>query len=405
MKYIRRPLSSYYDAIIIGAGIVGLSIAKELKKQERDISILIVEKEHSFGLHASGRNSGVLHSGIYYPSKSIKSATCLSGGKRMAAYCHEHNLPINYIGKVIIPVSEKDDKQIDLLYARANNKNINACIINEKELHEVEPEAYSISGRALYSPNTAIISPLSIMEQIVKDLDNAGVTISTGHSISKFYPDESLIALNGKKIKYGRLFNAAGLYADKISHTFSAGKEFTIIPFKGSYYQLKKNCGISMQKLIYPVPNSDYPFLGIHSVTTINGNILFGPNSIPAFGRENYKMLESISPIELISIGYHLLNQYISSDQFRDFSHSELLKIFKKNFISSVNSIVPRVRQKHLVKAEKVGIRAQLYNTKHKKLEMDFIIKKIDNTVHVLNSVSPAFTSAFSMAEEIVEKN
>jgi len=214
-------MQDYYDRIIIGAGIVGLSIARELKIKDRDISVLIIEKEHSFGLHASGRNSGVLHSGIYYPPESIKGQVCSSGSKEMANYCHEHGLPIRHIGKVIVPTRDEHDEQISLLYERAVENSINISIIDDKELNEIEPETHSISGRALYSPDTAVISPLSVIDKIISELKNYNVDILTGSIVSKFYPDESKIVIKQKKITYGKLYNAAGLYADKIAHIFS----------------------------------------------------------------------------------------------------------------------------------------------------------------------------------------
>lgn len=394
-------MTDYYDNVIIGGGIIGLSIAREIIKKEHGSSVLLIEKESKIGLHASGRNSGVLHSGIYYPSGSLKSKVCSSGGKEMADYCHEHSLPIRHIGKVIVPTISSHDERIDLLYNRANKGGINAFIIDERELHEIEPEARSVSGRALYSPDTAVIDPLSILDKIVSELSNI-TTILTDSIVTTYFPDKSKIVVNGKEVKYGKLYNAAGLYADKIAHMFSAGEDYTILPFKGLYYQLVEDCGVSIKKLIYPVPNLDYPFLGIHSVTMIDGSVLFGPSSIPALGRENYSMIKGINPIDLFSIGYHLYGKYISDGEFRKFTHEEMSKFTKNQFVSSAKSIVPKLHSKCLYKSKKVGIRAQLYNTVNKKLEMDFIIERVGNTVHVLNAISPAFTSAFSMAKIIV---
>ena len=180
------------------------------------------------------------------------------------------------------------------------------------------------------------------------------------------------------------------------------GNEYTILPFKGTYYQLKKDCDISINKLIYPVPDLNYPFLGIHSITAIDGSVFFGPSSIVALGRENYMATNGIDPIELFSIGYHIYNQYIYSSQFRRFAHKELSQITRNKFTNSVKSLVPRINSKCLVKSKKVGIRAQLYNKVNNKLETDFIIKSNDNSVHILNAISPAFTSAFSMAKLIL---
>jgi len=397
-------MKDYYDCIIIGGGIIGLSIAREMLITEPDSSVLIIEKENGFGLHASGRNSGVLHSGIYYPSNSIKSSVCSSGSKEMINFCHNHNIPILHTGKVILPIKSSHDKYIDLLHNRANNNGINTFIVNDKELHEIEPEAKSASGRALYSPDTAVIDPLSVLNKIIYELNNFA-TILTNSIVSSYFPDESKIIVNGREVKYGQLYNSAGLYADKIAHIFSAGKEYVILPFKGSYYKLLDNCNISIKKLIYPVPNLDYPFLGIHSVTTIDGNTLLGPSSIPVFGRENYTGIKGINPFDLFSIVYHLYGKYTYDSEFRNFTHEEISKLSKKRFISSAKAIIPKLNSKCLRKSDKVGIRAQLYNTVDKQMEMDFVIERVDNTIHVLNAVSPAFTSAFSMAKLITKDN
>ena len=396
-------MRNYYDNVIIGGGIIGLSIAREITKTEKNTSILLIEKERNVGLHASGRNSGVLHSGIYYPSDSIKGKVCSSGSKEMISYCHNHNLPINHIGKVIVPTKSHHDKYIDLLYKRAKQNDVNAFIIDKKELSYIEPEAHSESGRAIYSPDTAVVSPLLILGEIIKEIVST-TTLATSSFVTKYYPEKSKIIVNGKEVSYGKLYNSAGLQADKIAHIYSTGREYTILPFKGLYYKLNNNCGMSIKKLIYPVPEIDYPFLGIHSVTTIDGSVLFGPSAIPALGRENYSMFNGVSPVDLFSIGYHLFRQYISDNGFRKFTHEEISKFSKDNFISSAKSIVPRLDSKCLYKSKKIGIRAQLYNKNKNKLEMDFVIKRVGNTVHVLNAVSPAFTSAFSMAKIIVGK-
>jgi len=399
-------LVNSYDLIILGAGITGLSVARQKLLDEPNCRVLVIEKEPKIGMHGSGRNSGVLHSGIYYPSDTLKAKFCSEGSELMASYCEKYNLPLMKCGKVILPTKSEDEDQIDLLYKRGVKNGASVKIISQKELREIEPEASTIAQRALYSPNTSVIDPYAVLSKIQSELNNSDVIILFNEKVISANPDQSTITTNkDNNFKYKHLINCTGQYSDVVSKLFNVGKKYTLLPFKGLYYGLSKNSNIRLNGLIYPVPDLSVPFLGIHSVKLVNGSVYFGPTAIPAFGRENYQGFEGVNIKDASSISYHLLRQYISNKKgFRAYTHQEASRFLKSEFLKSIQSLVPNLSSNDLVISHKVGIRAQLLDTKHNELVMDFVVEKVDNTTHVLNAVSPAFTSAFSFAKYILNK-
>lgn len=394
-----------FDFIIVGGGVVGLTIAKAICKKRPAATICILEKESLLGRHGSGRNSGVLHSGIYYPENSLKGQMCAQGAREMASYCDINGLPINRIGKVIVPTGIKDDSQIDLLFSRAKKNGASVSIINSKQLKELEPEALTPTGRALYSPDTSVIDPLAILANLSSELENVGVEIKYQSIMKGANPDKNIITVNNDEIyHYGMLINCTGQFTDKIAHLFQVGKDYTMIPFRGSYFRLSERSNLKINGLIYPVPDLDVPFLGVHSVKTITNDVYFGPTAVPAFGREHYSLLSGIDVADGLSVGFNLILMYMKNNQsFRKYTHDESLRFFKSNFLEAAKKLVPNLKHEHLLKCNKVGIRAQLVNKKKRKLEMDFIVEKKENTVHILNAVSPAFTSSFAIAQHIID--
>ena len=224
-------MNSYYDYIVVGAGIVGLTIARALSARNQNIKILIIEKESDIGCHASGRNSGVLHSGIYYQKDTLKSQVCSSGAHSMEQYCHNNDLPIKKMGKVIVPTKDQDDATLDNLVRNAEDSNLIFELIDDRRLYELEPYAKSVSGRAVYMPNVSIVEPNSVLKQILKDLKKLGVTLNFNEKLISANIDKSEITTNKSCINFGFLINAGGQYADQIAHLFHVGKQFTILPF------------------------------------------------------------------------------------------------------------------------------------------------------------------------------
>ncbi len=383
---------------------MGLSIARELIAREPDASLLIIEKEDRPGHHASGRNSGVLHSGIYYSSGSVKAKVCGEGAREMAAYCKANDLPILNVGKVIVPTREEDDPQVDLLFHRAQANGVRIDLIDAHDLKEIEPEARTATGRALYSPNTAVIDPLAILNHIRKGLEQADVEFCYNSPCSGADPDRSTVSFREECVCYGHLFNATGAYADRIAKMFGVGEQYTLLPFKGRYFKLLPDADIHINGLIYPVPNLEVPFLGVHSVKNIKGDTYFGPSAMPALGRENYHGLEGFDLRDSGQISVRLLEQYWFNNQgFRQLLQEEAGRLFLSRFAIAAQNLVPRVTASALVSSSKVGIRPQLLDIKSHELVMDFLVETKGNTTHVLNAISPAFTSAFSFSRLVVD--
>jgi len=395
-----------YDYVVIGGGIVGLTLAKTILSKKANVKICVLEKENKIGLHGSGRNSGVLHSGIYYPEKTLKATLCADGARQMSEYAESRGLPINRIGKVIVPTKEQDDQALDLLYKRAEINGAKVSLIDESELNKIEPEARTATGRALYSPETSVIDPLAILESLITELQEQGVNFNYGAMVCGADPDKEIVRVSsGESYKYGMLINATGQHSDRVSNLFQVGQEFTILPFKGAYLKLDKNSKVKINALIYPLPDLDLPFLGVHSVKTISGDVYFGPTAIPALGRENYSGLSGIELKDIESISYQCAHMYFKNEQgFRNHTHQELLRSIKYFNLKAAKLLVPNLRANDLQKSNKVGIRAQLVDKVKGTLEMDFIVRKKDNTVHILNAVSPAFTSSLAIAEYVFDK-
>lgn len=393
------------DFLIIGAGIVGITIAETLKKKFPDARIILLEKENSVGLHSSGRNSGVMHSGIYYSAESIKAKVCGQGAREMVDWCEDRNIGVKKIGKVIVPIRKEDGAQIDLLLERARINGVNAIRIDDKELRVIEPEARSASGEAIFCSDTSVIDPKAVLQQKVKELKGLGVSIHIGTAFHKAVAAESRLYAGANSYTYGYVINAAGLHADKVAHAFGVGRHLIMLPFKGMYWKLSPESKIKLNHLVYPVPDLRVPFLGVHTTTAADGNIYLGPTAAPAFGRENYQGFEGINLGDASSILYRLAEQFAYNKQgFRALVCQEVPKYFKSNFYQAAKAVLPNLEIKDLLPCAKVGIRAQMLDINKKELVTDFIVKKQLNQIHILNAISPAFTSSIPFARMVVDK-
>lgn len=392
-----------YDAVIVGAGIIGLSMARELRRRDPRSRIVVLEKEPALGRHASGRNSGVLHSGIYYPAGSLKAALCADGARRMAEYCRERSLPVAAIGKVILPTRAADDGQLDLLLERARANGARAELIDERTLRELEPEARTATGRALFSPDTSVVDPKQVLAALSAELTQSGVDIQLGRCVES--AKNGSLTVGGTTLSYGLLINAAGLHADVIARAAGVGERYVILPFKGIYYRLLPSAPLDIRRLIYPVPDLRVPFLGVHFTRSITGEVHLGPTAVPAFGREHYRGLTGVEVGDAGRIVTTLARQYASNKQgFRTFVHAEAGRFLKPLFVSAARALVPRLRSRDLEASGKVGIRAQLFDKERQELVMDFVLERGERSLHVLNAVSPGFTSAFSFASYALDQ-
>ncbi len=392
-----------FDFVIIGAGIVGLTVARELASRYPAKRVAIVEKEQAIGKHTSGRNSGVLHSGIYYPAQSLKAKVCAAGARQMSAYCEQHGLPLNRIGKVIVPTRAEDDQQIDLLLERAATNGVVAELIDAARLAELEPEARSASGRALWLPNTSVVDPKAILAKLTEELKARGVVFYLGEQPAEIDPSARTLGLAAGTLTYGHLINSAGLHADRVAAKLGVGDRYTLLPFKGIYYKLSPESGLDIRHLIYPVPDLRVPFLGVHYTTAIDGQDYLGPTAVPAFGRENYFGMQGVNLRDTSAIIYRLARQYIANQQgFRLLTKIEGRRYFKKYFAEAARALTPRLKDEHLLQSSKVGIRPQLVDVQKNELVSDFLIERGPHSTHILNAISPAFTCSLVFAEYVV---
>jgi L-2-hydroxyglutarate oxidase LhgO len=392
----------FYDFIILGSGIVGLSIARSLIIKEPSAKVLVIEKEAALGMHASGRNSGVLHSGIYYPKHTLKSKVCFDGARLMKNYCETHNLPHKKIGKVIVPKNEKEDLMLETLIDRSIP---GTELIDRKQLLELEPDVISSSGRALYLPESTIVDSVKILQKIANEIKDSGVDIIYNTKILNIDPDSSIISINNKNYQYAFIINATGQHADHMAKSFNVGAQYTMIPFKGIYYRLKPDSNIHSNGLVYPVPDPRRPFLGIHTVKDMHNNVYFGPTAIPAFGRENYHGIDGVEVLASVKMMYYLTQQYISNKQgFRNYAHNESLHYLKYNFLNESQKLFPKLKSSDLLASKKRGIRPQLYDKYAKELVMDLVVKSKGNSLHILNAISPAFTASLAFSDLVVDR-
>ncbi|MEB3286048.1 MAG: L-2-hydroxyglutarate oxidase [Vampirovibrionales bacterium] len=394
----------FADFAIVGAGIVGLTIAREIRNRYPDCSIVVFDKEAALASHGSGRNSGVLHSGIYYPEGSLKAKVCAEGARLLRQYCIERHLPLREVGKIILPVNATDYSQLDLLLNRARHNGVEAKRVDADQLRTLEPDAHTLTGSAIFIPNTAVFDPINILQAIASELQQQKVDILTRTPVISINPVQKSLQTPLGSYHYGYLINAAGLHADRLAKPFGVGENYRILPFKGLYYRLSPNSKCDIRHHVYPVPDLRVPFLGVHFTLSHSGTVYVGPTAIPAFGREHYQGLSGLDMVESPSILYRIFQQYLNNQQgFRHFTHQEAFRFLKPNFVKAAQALVPGVTSEDLVASPKVGIRAQLLDTKTLSLVHDFVLEKGEHSLHVLNAVSPAYTSAMSFARLVAE--
>ncbi len=397
------------DFCIIGGGMVGLSLANQLLEKEIAQSIVIIDKERELGLHSSGLNSGVLHAGIYYEPNTLKAKVCVDGSRRLKQWVKERSLPLNECGKVIVPQDQNLDPQIDLLYERGQANGATVEIWDEKKLKAFLPLCRSASGRALWSPNTAVVKPKTVLNRLEKELREKGVIFRLNQSEWEINALKRLITLNNnEKVSYSHLINCAGLRADEVAYKFDIGLNYKLLPFKGLYWQVKSSSKIKINTNLYPVPDLNVPFLGVHFTPSADEQTLIniGPTATPALGRENYYGLEKIEPLSAANNLLCLLNQYlINEGGFRKYVHQQSLLFLKPLMLKEAKKLLPSITSDDLIFSKKVGIRPQLFNKTTKKLENDFLCLNGKNSTHVMNAISPAFTASFALADFIIENN
>ena len=389
------------DFIVIGAGVIGLNVALSLKKRFPESKITIIEKEPQPGLHASGRNSGVLHAGFYYTSDSMKARFCKEGNKCLTEYCIERSLPINRSGKLVVTNDASELSSLNELLLRGRANGVELFELSEKEAREIEPNVKTFQ-KAIFSPTTATVSPKHVIKSLIDDVEKAGIGLLT---------NTAFLSNEGNKIKTSKgyieanyLINAAGLFADKIALNYGFSQDYRIIPFKGLYlYASETNPGVKTN--IYPVPNLKNPFLGVHFTVDVDGKTKIGPTAIPALWREQYEGMQNFNFVDMMKILLRDSSLFLSNHfGFRSIALNELKKSSRHQMIKLVSTMVNGINKSSFERWGKPGIRAQLVNIRENKLEMDFKFEGNEKSFHILNAVSPAFTCSMPFSEYLVDE-
>jgi L-2-hydroxyglutarate oxidase LhgO len=392
-----EDLNNNYDYLIIGAGVIGLTISLELRKRYPNKSIAILEKEDDVAKHASGRNSGVLHAGFYYTEDSLKAKFTAIGNKKMKDFCKTNKLKLNECGKVVVAKNKSEINTIHELYKRGINNGVDVKIISKKELQKINPNINTVEI-ALYSPSTSSVDPKEVMYKLKEVAENKNIKIFLNERYNSH--KKTTVFTDNNEFNFKHLVNCSGLYADKIAHDFNIAKNYIMIPFKGIYLKYNGDPN-SLNIHVYPVPNLKNPFLGVHFTKTVDNEIKIGPTSMPAFWRENYHGVKNFNASELIEILSQTSKLFIlNSFGFRDLAFEEFKKYNPAFMIEEAESLLNNVENDF--ESKPAGIRAQLLNKKTNELIMDFKVEKAENSTHVLNAISPAFTSSFPFAEYVV---
>ena len=390
------------DFLLIGGGIIGISIARELKSRYPDSSVCILEKESKCGLHASGRNSGVLHAGFYYTADSFKARFTREGNQRLTEYCDAKNIKLNKCGKLVVAQNESELPWLDELMNRASKNSVPLESVTEEEGRAIEPRV-KIYQKALFSPTTSSVNPKELVESLLSDAIREGVQIKSNSRYLRRAGKRSIQTSDGAyEAKY--LINVAGLYADKIGRDFGFSRDHRILPFKGLYLYSDEPPG-ALKTHIYPVPDLANPFLGVHFTVTTDGKTKLGPTAIPAFWREQYEGWSDFNLNEFSEIIRRQAGLFLTSNfDFKALAIRELQKYSKPKLVSLASTLAEGVDIKHYRRWGPPGIRAQLLNIRTKMLEMDFFMEGDGQSMHILNAVSPGFTCALPFADYVCDQ-
>lgn len=389
------------DYLIIGGGIVGLTIALEIKKRDAKARIVVLEKEKELAQHGSGRNSGVLHAGFYYTADSLKARFTREGNARWKQFVEARGLKINRCGKLVVAKNQQEVEGLKELKRRGDLNGVETYLISLEEARKIEPRVKS-TELALWSPNTATVDPKECMAAIAAECKAQGIEIRLD---SPYQGRRGRDIITPQEVySAGFVVNAAGLHADRVAHDFGVGLRYRILPFKGLYVYGSEPVG-ALKTNIYPVPDLRNTFLGVHFTVTVDGRAKIGPTAIPAFWRENYEGLKGFDALEALSILRDEAILFFRNDfNFRSLALEEIKKYSRTYLVQQAAALLEGVKPENYRTWGRPGIRAQLYDHQEKKLVMDFLLEGNGEGLHVLNAISPAWTASMPFAEYVVDR-
>jgi L-2-hydroxyglutarate oxidase len=388
------------DVLIIGGGVIGLSIGIALLESKPSLKVIVADKEKNLGLHASGRNSGVLHAGFYYSPNSLKAKFCKEGNLELRKLAKKHSIEVRNVGKVVVARNEDENERLDLLFQRGVSNGVDIELKKASELNKFEPLAVT-HERFLWSPTTGVSDPKAITEALRVEFIALGGKVDFNTKITlKLVGAEVIDSTNTYDAK--RIINAAGAQADRISRNIGVGMEYAMLPFMGVYRATEEK-NLPLQRLVYPVPHPINPFLGVHFTLTLDRKIKIGPTAIPVAGREQYSFANGWSAMD---VGQALkgMTSLIrgGAHDFGAILKTEWPKIIESRLVEESTELVPSANIVKDWRRRPPGIRAQLVHLPSGNLEQDFVLKSLSNSTHILNAVSPGWTCSIPFAQYVV---
>lgn len=390
-----------YDIIIIGAGLVGLATAYQTQLKNPDSKILILEKENDVALHQSGHNSGVIHSGIYYKPGSLKAKNCIEGYNSVISFAEKHGIRYDLCGKIIVATSQEELPLLDNIYKRGVENGLQDLkYLSREEFREIEPHCEGV--KAIKVPQTGIIDYPGIAKKIKELFEELGGEVRFNNEVKNIIDkgSEIIVTTNISEFKTNKLISCAGLYSDKITKMTNEKNDVVIIPFRGEYYKIKDEKKYLVKHLIYPVPDPNFPFLGVHFTRMIDGNIEAGPNAVLAFKKEGYHFFDfnfNETMQTMLWPGFRKIVAKYGKTGMGEMHRS----LSKSAFTKALQKLLPEIQENDLVPGGS-GVRAQACDRNGGLID-DFDIVKNGNIIHVRNAPSPAATSCLSIGNKISE--
>lgn len=391
-----------HDVAIVGGGCVGLSVAKHLAERT-DLDVAVLEKEHHLAEHQSGRNSGVLHPGFNYPPGSKKARFATEGTRRMKEYCDDHGVPCDELGVLVVAKTDREEAHLDTLASRAEANGVAYELLgSQEEIREHEPHA--VGRVALYAPEAASVDSQQYVYALAREVQGMGVSLYTGHEVSAIRRTGSgyRVRTANSDLETSYLVNAAGLHADTLAHQLGVGEGYQVVPFRGEYYELTPQRSHLCRTMIYPTPEPELPFLGVHYTRRTDGKVIVGPNAVLAFGREAYRNTQFDVGELAETLTYEGFRKLMASPTMLSVAWAELNKSYRKErFAAASRRLVPEVQADDLTKSY-AGIRAQLVSADGE-LVKDPLFIETERGIHILNAVSPGLTSSLPFGQQIAE--
>jgi L-2-hydroxyglutarate oxidase len=388
-----------YDIVIVGGGIVGLATALQIQNKKPGLRLLLLEKESALARHQTGNNSGVIHSGLYYKPGSLKATNCIRGYHLLVEFCKEHNIPFELCGKIVVASSQAELPLLENLYIRGQQNGLqNLKKLSAEQLKDYEPHVTGLGG--IFVPQTGIVDYKNVAAKYGELIQQSGAAIHLSEQVIDIQSNRDKTVIVTQKTSYttGLVINCAGLYSDKVARMTVQNLNIKIIPFRGEYFKLKKEKEYLVKNLIYPVPDPNFPFLGVHFTRMAKGGVEAGPNAVLAFQREGYKKTD----IRLSELAETLLwpgFQKVARKYWRT-GWGEMYRSFSKAaFTKALQILVPEI-QEHDLETGGAGVRAQACDRQGGLVD-DFLILEERSAINVCNAPSPAATSSLAIGETV----